>query len=130
MIDTENIFKYRFKTEISNILEELRKQGIYYIEISPIIPENSEMYFEKKVKFKNKIYTMATYNSNFNIVNKYLKQKKDYYTCVKSIENKEVDLIFIQLYDLKKIENIKKIVKEYKYEINQENQWTKIVIKV
>ena len=73
---------------------------------------------------------MATYNIDFNIINKYLDKKTNYYTCVKGIENDEVDLIFIQLYDLKKIENIKKIIKKYKYDIKQEEQYTKIVVEI
>lgn len=130
MENMESIFRYRYKEEISKILEELKKQGLYYIEVSPIIPSNSEMFFGKKVEFKNKNYTMATYNIDFNIINKYLDKKTNYYTCVKGIENDEVDLIFIQLYDLKKIENIKKIIKKYKYDIKQEEQYTKIVVEI
>ena len=130
MENMESIFRFRYKEEISKILEELKKQGLYYIEVSPIIPSNSEMFFGKKVEFKNKNYTMATYNIDFNIINKYLDKKTNYYTCVKGIENDEVDLIFIQLYDLKKIENIKKIIKKYKYDIKQEEQYTKIVVEI
>ena len=38
MENMESIFRYRYKEEISKILEELKKQGLYYIEVSPIIP--------------------------------------------------------------------------------------------
>ena len=50
MKEYENMFKYKFKKNVSNILEQLKKMEIFYIEISPIVPENSNIYFyEKKI---------------------------------------------------------------------------------
>ncbi len=49
---------------------------IFYIEISPIVPENSNIYFYEKKIFKNKLYSMATFNTTFNLINECLEKKK------------------------------------------------------
>ena len=43
---------------------------------------------------------------------------------------KETDLIFLQIYNKEKIEKIKKIIEQYKYEIKSEEQYIKIVIEI
>ena len=118
MKEYENMFKYKFKKNVSNILEQLKKMEIFYIEISPIVPENSNIYFYEKKIFKNKLYSMATFNTTFNLINECLEKKK------------ETDLIFLQIYNKEKIEKIKKIIEQYKYEIKSEEQYIKIVIEI
>lgn len=76
MKEYENMFKYKFKKNVSNILEQLKKMEIFYIEISPIVPENSNIYFYEKKIFKNKLYSMATFNTTFNLINECLEKKK------------------------------------------------------
>lgn len=131
MKEYENMFKYKFKKNVSNILEQLKKMEIFYIEISPIVHENSNIYFYEKKIFKNKLYSMATFNTTFNLINECLEKKKDYFTCIKCLyKKKETDLIFLQIYNKEKIEKIKKIIEQYKYEIKSEEQYIKIVIEI
>ena len=66
---------------------------IFYIEISPIVPENSNIYFYERKIFKNKLYSMATFNTTFNLINECLEKKKDYFTCIKCLyKKKETDV--------------------------------------
>ena len=58
----KNIFKYKYEEKIAYVLDILQKAGIDYIEISPIVPQNSEIWFEKKVVLKNKLYSMDRKN--------------------------------------------------------------------
>ena len=131
MKEYENMFKYKFKENVSNILEQLQKMEFLYIEIPPIVPENSNIYFYEKKIFKNKLYSMATFNTTFNLVNGCLEKKKDYFTCIKGLyKKKETNLIFIQIYNKDKIKNIKEFIEQHKYEIKSEEQYIKIVIEI
>lgn len=131
MKEYENMFKYKFKENVSNILEQLQKMKILYIEIPPIVPENSNIYFYEKKIFKNKLYSMATFNTTFNLINGCLEKKKDYFTCIKGLyKKKETNLIFIQIYNKDKIKNIKEFIEQHKYEIKSEEQYIKIVIEI
>ena len=131
MKEYENMFKYKFKENVSNILEQLQKMEFLYIEIPPIVPENSNIYFYEKKIFKNKLYSMATFNTTFNLINGCLEKKKDYFTCIKGLyKKKETNLIFIQIYNKDKIKNIKEFIEQHKYEIKSEEQYIKIVIEI
>lgn len=127
----KNIFKYKYEEKIAYVLDILQKAGIDYIEISPIVPQNSEIWFEKKVVLKNKLYSMAVFSANFNLINIYLEKNKDYFTSIKCLnEGKEVDLIFIQIHNKDRLIKIKELIKNYEYKYKQEEKYTKIVIKI
>lgn len=131
MKELKNIFKYRFKNDISSILKQLQEEDIFYIEISPIVPNNSKIYFFEKKLFKEKVYSMATFSAEFNLINQYLDKRKDYFTCVKSLyRNRETNLIFIQIYNKNKLKKIKEIIGEYQCKVNPEEEYIKIVIEI
>lgn len=131
MKELENIFKYRFNNNISSVLKRLQEENIFYIEISPIVPNNSEIYFFEKKVFKKKVYSMATFSAEFNLINRYLDKRKDYFTCIKSLyKDRETNLIFIQIYNKNKLKKIKEVISQYKYKVNDEEEYIKIVIEV
>ena len=101
-----SIFEYKYKSNLIDIMEFLKNKKIEYIEIPPIIPKHAEMYLPLQKEFSNKgIYTIASFNINFNIINKVLIERKvkNCYTAVKGVyKNKESTYIYIQCTDIEK----------------------------
>lgn len=133
-----SIFKYKYDTRIIEVIEFLRSNEIKYIEISPIIPDNSEMWLPLKKEFNNKgIYSIANFDLDFNIVNEILIKNgfKNCFTALKGIdENEECDFIFIQCMNIKQV--CKKAIinyleiNKYEYKVKEYEENMKAVIKI
>lgn len=134
----KSIFEYKYKFNLIEIMEFLKNKKIEYIEIPPIIPEHSEMYLPLQKEFNNKgIYTIASFNLNFNIINKVLIERKvkNCYTAVKGVyKNKESTYIYIQCTDIE--ENIKQEIlkyltdNQYNFKAEVKEKQIKIVVEV
>lgn len=134
----DSIFEYRYIKEVVTVLETLKNIGIKYIEISPIVPIDSEIKLPIEKEFTDKgVYTIAGFDTDFNIINQLLLKKKFDCCCtaVKGLfEGNECNFIFIQCIEeeLKKIENIIEYLNcnDYCYKIKKEDNFCKIVIKI
>lgn len=133
-----SIFEYRYIPEVVTVLEKLKNIGIQYIEISPIVPIDSEIKLPIKKEFNNKgVYTIAGFDANFNIINQLLLKKKFdcCFTAVKGLfEGEECNFIFIQCIE-KQSEKIKDIIdylnsNKYSYKLKNEEDFCKIVMKI
>ena len=133
-----SIFEYRYIPEIVTILEKLKNIGIKYIEISPIVPIDSEIKLPIEKQFINKgVYTTAGFDANFNIINQLLLKKKFdcCFTAVKGLfEGEECNFIFIQCIEeqSKKIKDIIDYLKsnKYSYKLKKDDNFCKIVMEI
>lgn len=130
----KSIFEYKYKSNLIDIMEFLKNKKIEYIEIPPIIPKHAEMYLPLQKEFSNKgIYTIASFNINFNIINKVLIERKvkNCYTAVKGVyKNKESTYIYIQCTDIEKNvkQEILKYIKDNKYNFKAEDKEKQIKV--
>lgn len=134
----KSIFEYKYKFNLIEIMEFLKNKKIEYIEIPPIIPNHAEMYLPLQKEFNNKgIYTIASFNLNFNIINKVLIERKvkNCYTAVKGVyKNKESTYIYIQCTEIE--ENIKQEIlkyltdNKYNYKAEAKEKQIKIVVEI
>ncbi len=131
-----SIFEYRYSPVNIKLMEFLKNIGIKYIEVPPIIPIYSEMYLPLKKEFNNKgIYTLASFDVNFNIINKLLiKRKID--NCFTSTKGtyRDVECTYIYIQNLNMNKNIKTEIckfltkNEYKYKVYTESKMVKFAV--
>lgn len=131
-----SIFEYKYSPTNIKLMEFLKDIGIEYIEVPPIIPIHSEMYLPLKKKFNTKgIYTLASFDLNFNIINQLLIKRKidNCFTVLKGIY-KEVECTFVYIQSLNMEDKIKTEICEfltknkYKYKVKIENKTVKFVV--
>lgn len=137
-MEENSIFEYKYLPKIIKIMERLKNKGLTYIEVPPIIPEHSEIYLPLKKKFSNKgIYTMASFDLDFNIINQLLIKRKikNCFTTVKGIyKDKECTFVYIQSLSMKdsmKADICKYLnTNQYEYKEKSEEKTTKFVIPI
>ena len=130
----KSIFEYKYKSNLIDIKEILKNKKIKYKTNTTIIPTQAETYLPSQKQYSNKgIYTIASFNINFNIINKVLIERKvkNCYTAVKGVyKNKESTYIYIQCTDIE--ENVKqeilKYIKDNKYNFKAEDKEKQIKI--
>lgn len=131
-----SIFEYKYSPINIKLMEFLKDIGIEYIEVPPIIPIHSEMYLPLKKEFNNKgIYTLASFDLNFNIINQLLLKRRinNCFTSLKGIY-KDVECTFVYIQSLNMENRIKNEICEfltknrYKYKFKSENKIVKFVV--